>query len=53
MKGLITTDKISISIKKEIHTNLIEYCEDNSVNKSKIISKLIEEFLKTKNGKNK
>jgi len=47
MKGGIKVKKISISIDIDIDKYLTKYCNDKLINKSKLISKLIKEFLNT------
>jgi metal-responsive CopG/Arc/MetJ family transcriptional regulator len=41
----INTQKISISISKDINNKLSEYCDLEMVNKSRLINKLIKDFL--------
>ena len=41
----LTTDKVSVSIVKEVNKELSDYCEEKLINKSKLINKLIEDFL--------
>ena len=43
-KGNIKT-KVGVSVDIETWEKLESYCESNSVNKSKLIDKLIKEFL--------
>ena len=38
----------SFSIEEENANNLNDYCEDLAINKSKLINKLIKDFLKNK-----
>lgn len=45
MKSKISKEKISISISKEVNASLSEYCEKKLINKSKLINKLIGDFL--------
>lgn len=42
---MITKSKITITINKNDNIILNKYCEDNLVNKSKLIDHLIKEFL--------
>jgi len=42
-----STDKTSFSIKKELMKELNEYCEKNDINRSKLISRLINNHLRT------
>jgi hypothetical protein len=46
-KGTITTEKISISINKKTHKKLLDYCEGTLANKSKLINRIIENFLES------
>lgn len=52
-KGTITTDKVSISINKKIHKDLLNFCDDKLVNKSKLVNKLIKDFLDNNKEKDK
>lgn len=54
-KGL-NKNKVGFSIDKELSDKLEKYCEENLINKSKLINKLIKDFLfqdiKNKNSQN-
>lgn len=41
----VRTEKVSLSISKETNAQLTAYCEDRLVNKSKLVSRLIRDFL--------
>jgi hypothetical protein len=43
-------ERITFTIKKETHNRLKSYCDDGCVNKSRLIERLVEEYL---NGKEK
>ena len=45
MASKISKEKISISISKDINASLSEYCDKKLINKSKLINKLINDFL--------
>ena len=50
-KGEITTDKVSLSIDKETNKRLNDYCESTLINKSKLVSSIIDTFLDKKEEK--
>lgn len=39
------TDKVSISLSKDINQRLSDYCNEKLVNKSKLINRLVSNFL--------
>jgi hypothetical protein len=43
----LNTDKVSVSLSKEINKKLSDYCQDKLINKSKLINRLIDEFLRS------
>ena len=52
MRDSVSTKRkqtLSLSVDKKIDDMLHEYCEKNSINKSKLVNKIIFEFLRTKN----
>lgn len=49
---MITKSKITITLDKNNNISLDNYCDDNFINKSKLINHLIEDFLE-KNKLNK
>lgn len=42
---MITKSKITITIDKKNNSTLNNYCNDNFINKSKLINSLIKEYL--------
>jgi hypothetical protein len=44
----INKNKVGFSIDIEVEKNLINYCDQTLVNKSRLVNKLIKEFLETK-----
>ncbi len=41
----VRTEKVSLSISKETNAQLTAYCEERLINKSKLVSRLIRDFL--------
>lgn len=41
-------ERINFTIEKELYDKLQKFVEDNDLNRSRLISKLIDEFLKDK-----
>lgn len=46
---MITKSKITITIDKNNNIILDKYCDDNFINKSKLVNHLIKEFLEKNN----
>lgn len=50
----VRTEKVSLSISKETSARLTSYCDERLVNKSRLVSRLIREFLdRTESGQKK
>jgi len=41
----VRTEKVSLSISKDTNAQLTAYCEERLMNKSKLVSRLIRDFL--------
>jgi metal-responsive CopG/Arc/MetJ family transcriptional regulator len=41
----VRTEKVSLSISKDTNAQLTVYCEERLMNKSKLVSRLIRDFL--------
>jgi hypothetical protein len=43
----VNKSKVGFSVDKEVEKEFNEYCDDNNINKSKLINKIIKSFLET------
>ena len=41
----VRTEKVSLSISKDTNARLTSYCDERLINKSRLVSRLIREFL--------
>jgi hypothetical protein len=46
-KSGVNKSKVGFSIDKEVEKEFTEYCDDNNINKSKLMNKIIKSFLET------
>jgi metal-responsive CopG/Arc/MetJ family transcriptional regulator len=48
----INRSKVGFSLNKETYLEFEKYCEENSINRSKLVDKILKSFLEKENIKN-